>query len=77
MRDAGNLLTRANLAMPTVDVDAYRLNYPSVPDLVRHLRVMGESNAVMQRQRVLDRDAALAVGLGPRRGCRAQEQGSE
>ncbi|KAJ7538995.1 hypothetical protein O6H91_11G072200 [Diphasiastrum complanatum] len=29
VRDAGNLLTRAGLALPTVDVDEYTVNYPS------------------------------------------------
>ena len=39
VRDAGNLLTRAGLAMPTVDVDTFKLQYPCPTDIVRHLRV--------------------------------------
>jgi NADH dehydrogenase [ubiquinone] 1 alpha subcomplex assembly factor 5 len=42
VRDAGNLLTRAGLAMPTVDVDTFKLNYPCPTDLIRHLRVSRE-----------------------------------
>jgi len=61
VRDAGNLLTRADLAMPTVDVDHFRLNYPCPTELIRHLRVMGESNGVKHRQRHLPRDTALAA----------------
>eukprot|EP00798_Chlamydomonas_sp_ICE-L_P025868 gene25868-11538_t len=38
VRDAGNLLTRAGLTLPTVDIDDFCLNYPSVPHLIRHLR---------------------------------------
>ncbi|KAJ7539411.1 hypothetical protein O6H91_11G091200 [Diphasiastrum complanatum] len=33
VRDAGNLLTRAGLALPTVDVDEYTVNYPSVTNM--------------------------------------------
>lgn len=29
VRDAGNLLTRAGFALPTVDVDEYTVRYPS------------------------------------------------
>lgn len=61
VRDAGNLLTRAGLAMPTVDLDTYRLMYRCPTEVVRHLRAMGESNAAVARQRRLGRDTALAV----------------
>ncbi len=39
VRDAGNLLTRAGLALPAVDVDSFQMRYPSAADLVEHLRV--------------------------------------
>eukprot|EP00850_Spirogloea_muscicola_P022731 SM000309S11866 [mRNA] locus=s309:26796:30755:+ [translate_table: standard] len=61
VRDAGNLLTRAGLALPTVDVDQFTVRYPSVIELVEHLRAMGESNAVLQRSKILKRDTALAA----------------
>lgn len=61
MRDAGNLLTRANLALPTVDVDTFTMNYPSPVQLIHHLRCMGESNALARRRGVLRRSLALAT----------------
>ena len=38
VRDAGNLLTRASLAIPSVDTDEIIVNYRSMDELVRHLR---------------------------------------
>jgi hypothetical protein len=46
VRDAGNLLTRADLAMPTVDIDTFVMRYSSAVSLVSHLRLMAESNAL-------------------------------
>lgn len=61
VRDAGNLLTRAGLAIPTVDVDDIEVYYPDPVALIRHLRRMGESNALLQRRSALPRDTALAA----------------
>ncbi|KAG2497192.1 hypothetical protein HYH03_004781 [Edaphochlamys debaryana] len=61
VRDAGNLLTRADLRLPSVDVDSFRIGYPSPMELVHHLRALGESNAASQRRRALTRDSALAA----------------
>ena len=61
VRDAGNLLTRAGLAIPTVDVDEIEVFYPDAAALVGHLRRMGESNALRQRRHALPRDTALAA----------------
>ena len=62
VRDAGNLLTRAGLALPTVDVDDIHVHYPDdVLGLIEHLRRMGESNALLQRRESLPRDTALAA----------------
>lgn len=61
VRDAGNLLTRAGLALPTVDVDEFTVRYPSALEVVEHLRSMGESNAVKQRSPSLRKDTALAT----------------
>jgi hypothetical protein len=73
VRDAGNLLTRADLALPTVDVDNFVLNYPSPGDLVTHLRAMGEGSALAARRRGLSRGLALAAaaayqGMFPAQG---------
>uniref|UniRef100_A0A383W7N9 Methyltransferase type 11 domain-containing protein n=1 Tax=Tetradesmus obliquus TaxID=3088 RepID=A0A383W7N9_TETOB len=62
VRDAGNLLTRAELALPTVDVDTFVMRYSSAVSLVSHLRLMGESNALqVKRGSGLSRDTALAA----------------
>ncbi|GLI61911.1 hypothetical protein VaNZ11_004434 [Volvox africanus] len=61
VRDAGNLLTRADLRLPAVDVDRFHIGYPSALELVHHLRALGESNAAVNRRRVMSRDSALAA----------------
>lgn len=50
VRDAGNLLTRAGFSIPSVDTDDITVHYKDPMQLVHHLRVMGESNAVRIRQ---------------------------
>ncbi|KAE8022298.1 hypothetical protein FH972_008108 [Carpinus fangiana] len=52
VRDAGNLLTRAGFTLPGVDVDEYVVKYPSAMELIEHLRAMGETNALLQRNAV-------------------------
>ncbi|KAK3136332.1 hypothetical protein QOZ80_5BG0431900 [Eleusine coracana subsp. coracana] len=61
VRDAGNLLTRAGFTLPGVDVDHYAVKYNNALELVEHLRTMGETNALSQRNHVLKRDTALAA----------------
>ncbi|KAJ9523112.1 hypothetical protein QJQ45_023906 [Haematococcus lacustris] len=62
VRDGGNLLTRAGLALPAVDQDDFVVRYAAGPaEVVDHLRAMGESNAVQQRQRYLGKDVPLAA----------------
>nr|ACG32565.1 hypothetical protein [Zea mays] len=61
VRDAGNLLTRAGFTLPGVDVDQYTVRYNNALELVEHLRAMGETNALFQRNPVLKRDTALAT----------------
>lgn len=53
VRDGGNLLERAGFALPTVDVDDIEVVYPTMVDLVRHLRSIGESNSAAARRRTL------------------------
>ena len=55
VRDAGNLLGRAGLRRPAVDVDTLTLNYKTPMDLVEHLRMMGEQNAVIERRQTIKR----------------------
>ncbi|KAH7522889.1 hypothetical protein ACOSP7_009167 [Xanthoceras sorbifolium] len=61
VRDAGNLLTRAGFALPGVDVDEYVVKYKSALELIEHLRSMGETNALLQRNNILKRETALAT----------------
>ncbi|CAL5358529.1 unnamed protein product [Camellia sinensis] len=61
VRDAGNLLTRAGFNLPGVDVDEYTVKYPSALQLIEHLRAMGETNALLQRNHMLKRETALAT----------------
>jgi len=56
-----SLLNRAGFALPTVDVDEVKINYPSIFELVEDLRAMGESNAVLQRRPHLHRDSLMAA----------------
>ncbi|GAY59517.1 hypothetical protein CUMW_195050 [Citrus unshiu] len=53
VRDAGNLLTRAGFTLPSVDVDQYTVKYNSSLELIEHLRAMGETNALLQRNEEL------------------------
>ncbi|KAL6771246.1 NDUFAF5 [Auxenochlorella protothecoides x Auxenochlorella symbiontica] len=61
VRDAGNLLTRAGLTIPAVDVDDIQVQYRDAMQLVRHLRQLAETNALTQRRAFLPRDSALAT----------------
>jgi NADH dehydrogenase [ubiquinone] 1 alpha subcomplex assembly factor 5 len=61
VRDAGNLLGRAALAVPAVDVDDVVVRYHDTVEMVLHMRAMGEGNALRQRRPTLPRDVALAA----------------
>ncbi|RWR90319.1 putative methyltransferase [Cinnamomum micranthum f. kanehirae] len=61
VRDAGNLLTRAGFTLPGVDVDEYTVRYDSALELIEHLRAMGETNALLQRNNILKKETALAT----------------
>ena len=59
--DCGNLLTAAGFTLPTVDSDAFTIEYPSVPALWERLQAMGESNAALTRRGGSRRDTLLAA----------------
>jgi len=64
VRDAGALLLRAGFALPVVDVDRLRVSYPDPLALLRDLRAMGETNALVERRKGLRRDTlARALSL--------------
>jgi SAM-dependent methyltransferase len=60
LRDLGGLLQRAGFKEPVVDGDRIEVTYPDLPALMRDLRAMGESNALIERRRGLTRRATLA-----------------
>jgi SAM-dependent methyltransferase len=59
VRDLGNLLGRAGLALPVADVTPYDVSYADTLALMRDLRAMGESNALEGRVRRFSRRAGL------------------
>ncbi len=62
VRDAGGLLQRAGFALPVVDSDTLTVTYSDALALMRDLRGMGETNAVLARRRVpARRDLILEV----------------
>lgn len=52
VRDAGHLLQRAGFALPVVDSDVITVTYADAFALMRDLRGMGETNAVLARRTV-------------------------
>jgi len=63
VRDAGNLLSRAGFALPTVDSDIITVRYEHPLRLLTDLRGMGESNAVLARRRTMGNKAVLARAM--------------
>jgi NADH dehydrogenase [ubiquinone] 1 alpha subcomplex assembly factor 5 len=59
VRDAGALLLRAGFALPVADADALTVTYPTPFDLLRDLRAMGATNALLARRRTPLRRATL------------------
>ena len=51
VRDAGALLQRAGFAMPVADAERVNVRYRSLDSLVKDLRDLGETNALMQRRK--------------------------
>lgn len=52
IKDAGALMQRAGFALPVVDSDTLTVTYSDALALMRDLRGMGESNAVLARRKV-------------------------
>jgi SAM-dependent methyltransferase len=59
VRALGDLLRRAGFALPVADSDRYTLRYDSPFDLMRELRRMGATNALVARRRTPLRRATL------------------
>ena len=60
LRDLGALLQRAGFALPVTDIDRIHVRYDSAFDLMRDLRRMGATNALVARRRRPLRRATLA-----------------
>jgi SAM-dependent methyltransferase len=59
LRDLGALLQRAGLALPVADTDRITVRYTTVFDLMRDLRGMGATNALVERRRTPLKRATL------------------
>jgi SAM-dependent methyltransferase len=62
VRDLGDLLGRAGLALPVADVTPYDVSYEDALALMRDLRAMGEANALQGRIRTFSRRDVLLGG---------------
>lgn len=51
VKDAGMLLQRAGFALPVVDSDKIEVTYEDIYGLMRHLKRMGENNALVKRRK--------------------------
>ena len=59
LRDAGQLLQRAGLALPVTDVDRVVVRYDSAFALMADIRRMGASNILVERRRAPTRRATM------------------
>lgn len=59
--DVPGLLNRAGFTLTTVDVEDITISYPSIWELMEDLRDMGETNAIMGRKAMINRDVLLAA----------------
>jgi SAM-dependent methyltransferase len=63
VRDLGGLLQRAGFALPVADVERTVVRYRDLFGLVRDLRTMGATNALVERSKTPMRRAMLAAAL--------------
>jgi SAM-dependent methyltransferase len=63
VRDYGGLMQRAGFALPVVDADPVTVTYASPLGLLRDLRDMGATNALLARRKTFLRRATLARAL--------------
>ncbi|KAF9690864.1 hypothetical protein EKO04_011087 [Ascochyta lentis] len=62
VKDVGGLLQKAGFNLLTVDVDDIIVDYPDTFSLMKDLQAMGESNAVLSREKAgIHRDVLLAA----------------
>ncbi|KAJ4360910.1 uncharacterized protein N0V89_001479 [Didymosphaeria variabile] len=76
VRDVGGLLQKTGFNLLTVDVDDIVVDFPDVFALMKDLQAMGESNAVISREKgAIQRDVLLAAE-GIYRALHGNEDGS-
>jgi NADH dehydrogenase [ubiquinone] 1 alpha subcomplex assembly factor 5 len=59
LRDMAGLLQRAGFAMPVADLDTITVTYADALALMRDLRRMGETNALLERRKSFTRRSTL------------------
>ncbi len=59
--DIGQLMQAAGFAIPTIDTDLLKIEYPNALSLMEHLQGMGENNASISRRLNVSRDTFLAA----------------
>ncbi len=59
VRDLGGLIQRAGFALPVADVDRFDVAYQTPFHLMRDLRDMGESNALIHRRKTFTRRTTM------------------
>ena len=59
--DIGQLMQSAGFAIPTIDTDVLKIEYPNAFSLMEHLQGMGENNASISRRLNVSRDTFLAA----------------
>lgn len=59
--DVGDLLSRAEFSLPTIDTEKLKISYDNAFVLMEHLNRMGESNCIITRRRFVSRETFLAT----------------
>lgn len=76
VRDIGGLLQKAGFNLLTVDVDDIVVDFPDSFSLMKDLQAMGESNAVLSREKGAIRRDVLLAAEGIYRELHGNEDGS-
>jgi NADH dehydrogenase [ubiquinone] 1 alpha subcomplex assembly factor 5 len=76
VRDIGGLLQKAGFNLLTVDVDDIVVDYPDCFSLMKDLQAMGESNAVLSREKGPIQKDVLLAAEGIYRELHGNEDGS-
>merc|ERR1712020_109303 len=61
VQDLGNLLNRTGFTMLTIDTDEIVVRFPTIMQLMRDLKGMGENNASWSRKLRINKDTLIAA----------------